>query len=129
MMSPAKAKSKPPFPFIVEALEPLKPEVRRMFSGYAVYVGDLLVCMLREAGKSSQDNGMWLILAEGVDPADRKMRREFKSLRPIELIGGAIGHWLVIPSDGPDFESEALRACDLLLKRDPRLGRVPKSRQ
>ena len=47
----------------------------------------------------------------------------------IELLGGVIGHWLLIPSDGPDFEGEALHACELLLRRDPRLGRIPKSRR
>jgi hypothetical protein len=129
MMRPAKAKSKPPFPFILEALESLSPEVRRMFSGFSVYVGDRIVCMLRDHLKSPRDNGVWLVLSEGTDPADRTLRREFPSLRKIELLGGAIGHWLLIPSDGPDFEAEALRACDLLLRHDPRLGRVPKSRK
>jgi hypothetical protein len=129
MMRQAKAKSKPPFPFIVEALEPLNPEVRRMFSGFSVCIGDLLVCMLRDHLKSPRDNGVWLVLSEGTDPANRTLRREFPSLRKIELLGGAIGHWLLIPSDGPDFEKEAMHACDLLLRHDPRLGRVPKSRK
>ena len=35
----AKPKLKPPFPFILEALAPLNPEVRRMFSGFAVVPG------------------------------------------------------------------------------------------
>lgn len=100
-----------------------------MFSGFAVYVGDRIVCMLREAIKSPKDNGVWLVLAEGVDPADKSLRREFPSLRRIELLGGKIGHWLLIPSDGKDFEAEAERFCELLLRRDTRLGRVPKSRK
>jgi hypothetical protein len=129
MARAAKAKSKPPFPFIVEALAPLNPEVRRMFSGWSVYVGDQIVCMLRDHLKSPRDNGVWLVLSEGTDPADRSLRREFPSLRKIELLDGAIGHWLLIPSDGPDFETEAMHMCDLLLRRDPRIGRVPKSRR
>ena len=36
-----------------------------MFSGYAVYVGDRLVLMLRNHIKSPKDNGVWLVLAEG----------------------------------------------------------------
>jgi len=100
-----------------------------MFSGFSVYIGDRIVCMLRDHVKSPRDNGIWLVLSEGTDPADRSLRREFPSLRKIELLGGAIGHWLLIPSDGPDFETEAMHACELLLRRDPRLGRVPKSRK
>ena len=100
-----------------------------MFSGFSVYVGDRIVCMLRDHLKSPQDNGVWLVLSEGTDPADRTLWREFPSLRSIELLGGAIGHWLLIPSDGPDFETEAMHVCELLLRGDARLGRVPKSRR
>ncbi len=100
-----------------------------MFSGFAVYVGDRIVCMLRDHPKSPRDNGVWLVLSDAVDPADPKLRREFPSLRSIELLAGKIGHWLLIPSDGSAFETEATHACDLLLRHDPRLGRVPKSRR
>lgn len=124
-----KPKPRVPHAFVVEALAPLDPEVRRMFSGFSVYIGDRIVCMLREHVKSTRDNGMWLVLSEGTDPADRSLRREFPSLREIELLGGAIGHWLLIPSDGPDFDKEAMNACELMLNRDARIGRVPKSRR
>jgi hypothetical protein len=112
-----------------DALAPLNPEVRRMFSGFAVYVSDLLVCMLRDHEKSPIDNGVWLVLSETTNPNDPKLRREFPSIRPIELLGEKIGHWLLIPSDGPHFETEALHACDLLLRHDSRLGRIPASRR
>jgi len=128
-MRPAKPKQKPPHPFVLEALAPLQPEVRRMFSGFAVYVGDRIVCMLREHTKSPRDNGVWLVLSETTDPADPDLRREFPSIRSIGLLGNKIRHWLLIPSDGPDFEAEALHACDLLLRNDPRLGRIPESRR
>jgi hypothetical protein len=126
---PAKPKQKPPHAFVIDALGPLNPEVRRMFSGFAVYVGNKICCMLRDHTKSPQDNGVWLVLADGTNPADPVLRREFPSLRPIELLRDKIGHWLLIPSDSPSFETEALHACDLLLRRDPRLGRVPASRR
>jgi len=129
MPRPAKPKQKPPHAFVIEALAPLNPEVRPMFSGFAVYAGDRIVCMLRDHPRSPQDNGLWLVLSETTNPADPKLRSELPSLRRIELLGNKIGHWLLIPSDGPDFEKEALHACDLLLRYDPRLGRVPKSRR
>jgi len=108
---------------------PLSPEVRRMFSGFAVYLGDRIVCMLRDHPKSPRDNGVWLVLSESADPADAELRREFPSIRSIELLGDKIGHWLLIPSDSPGFEAEALHACDLMLRRDSRFGRVPKLRK
>ena len=85
--------------------------------------------MLRDHAKSPQDNGVWLVLSEGTSPTDPKLRREFPSLRKIELLGDKIGHWLLIPSDSPNFEIEALHACELMLRGDPRVGRVPKSRR
>lgn len=100
-----------------------------MFSGFAVYIGDRIVCMLRDHPKSPRDNGVWLVLSETVNSADPTLRREFPSLRSIELLAGKIGHWLLIPMDGLAFETEALHACDLLLRHDPRLGRIPASRR
>ena len=129
MPRPAKPKPKPPYPFVLEALAPLHPEVRRMFSGFAVYAGDLLILMLRDHTKSPHDNGVWLVLSETTAPNDPTLRRDFPSLRRIELLGGAINHWLLIPADSPTFEPESLQACDQLLHHDPRLGRIPKSRQ
>jgi hypothetical protein len=127
---PLKPKRKsPPYPFILEALDPLHPEVRPMFSGHAVYIGDKIVAMLRDHAKSPQDNGMWLVLSETTDPASPALRKEFPSIRKIDLLGGAIRHWLILPADSPGFESESLHACDLILARDTRIGRIPESRK
>jgi hypothetical protein len=125
----SKTKVKPPHMFILDALAPLSPKVRRMFSGFAVYVSDRIVFMLRDHPRSPQDNGLWLVLSESTNPADPQLQREFPSLRRIELLGNKIGHWLLIPSDSAGFETEALHACDLLLGHDPRFGRIPKSRR
>jgi hypothetical protein len=100
-----------------------------MFSGFAVYLADRIVLMLRNHNKSPKDNGVWLVLSESTSPADPEIRREFPSIRSIELLGNKIRHWLLIPCDSPSFETEALHACDLLLHHDPRLGRIPVSRR
>ena len=119
----------PPYPFIVEALVPLEPEVRPMFSGFAVYVGEKIVLMLRDSLKQPEDNGVWLVFSEAADLADPGIRKDFPSLRLINLLGGKIAHWRLIPADSTTFESEALHACELLLKHDVRFGRIPQSRQ
>ena len=62
---PAKPKRRSaPYPFILEALAPLEPEVRRMFSVFAVYVGGKIVLMLRDCPKHPEDNGVWLVVSE-----------------------------------------------------------------
>jgi hypothetical protein len=100
-----------------------------MFSGFAVYLGDKIVLMLRDSAKQPEDNGVWLVFSETANLADPGIRRDFPSLRLIGLLGGKIAHWRLIPSDSPTFESEALQACQLLLKHDARFGRAPQSRQ
>ncbi|HTJ29113.1 MAG TPA: hypothetical protein VL346_01345 [Acidobacteriaceae bacterium] len=119
----------PPYPFVLEALAPLEPEVKPMFSGFAVYIGDKIVLMLRDSPKQPKDNGLWLVFSETADPADPAHRREFPSLRKIAILGDIIRHWLLLPSDSPAFETEALHACDLILRRDPLIGRIPESRK
>jgi hypothetical protein len=118
-----------PYPFILEALAPLEPEVRPMFSGFAVYVGEKIVLMLRDSPKQPKDNGVWLVFSETANLADPAIREDFPSLRLIDLLGGKIAHWRLIPADSSTFESEALHACELLLKHDLRFGRIPQSRQ
>jgi hypothetical protein len=124
-----KPKRSIPYPFILDALSALEPETRRIFSGFGVYIGDKIVLMLRDRPKYPEDNGLWLVFSETANPTDPTLRRDFPSLRPIGLLGGKIGHWQLIPASSPTFESEALHACDLLLKRDSRFGRIPESRK
>jgi hypothetical protein len=49
-------------------------------------------------------------------------------MRSIRLFGIKTTNWQVLPADAPDFEAAALHACDLIIARDPRIGKVPKSR-
>jgi hypothetical protein len=127
----AKKKKTAPFPFLLEALAPLEPVVKPMFSGYAIYVGDKVVFMLRDRPKFPNDNGLWIVFGEGVDPVRdlAALRKEFPSLRNIDLLHGAIKHWLIVPADGPNFETEAMHACDRVLAHDERFGRIPQSRR
>ena len=118
-----------PYAFVLDTLAPLEPQVRPMFSGFGVYVGEKIVLMLRESLKHPEDNGVWLVFSETADLGDPRLRHDFPSLRLIRLLGGKIAHWRLIPADSASFESEALRACELLLKHDRRLGRVPQSRR
>ena len=126
------ARKKPlPFPFILDALAPLSPEVRPMFGGHAIYIAEKVVFMLRDNHKSPQDNGLWIVFGEDFDPATdlTALRKEFPSLRSIELLGGAIKHWFLLPADSANFETETLEACERVLARDARFGRIPQSRK
>src|ERR1700720_2363420 len=58
----------------------------------------------------------------------QSLRREFPNMRSIQVLGKQVTDWQVLPVDAPDFESAALRACELVLAGDPRIGKIPGAR-
>ncbi len=114
-----------PFEFVLDALSPLEPRTNPMFGCLAIYVGPKIVLILRDNGGKEPDNGVWL--ATTVDHHE-SLRREFPNMRSIGVFGKPETGWQVLPADAPDFEEAALRACDLVMARDPRIGKVPKSK-
>ena len=123
---PIKHRKPLPYEFVLEALSPLPIETRSMFGCLAVYVGDKIVLMLREKQKQKEDNGVWLATTK---EHHQSLQREFPHMRSIQLLGKEVTGWQVLPAEAPDFESAAVRACELILARDPRIGKVPKGRR
>lgn len=118
----AKARKPTPFPFVLEALESLDPWTRPMFGCLAIYVGEKIVLILRDKAGSASDNGVWLATTKDHHAS---LHREFPSMRSIEVLGKDVTGWQVPPADAPDFEEAALHACELVMARDPRIGKVP----
>ena len=122
----AKRRKPVPHEFVLEALSPVSPWTRPMFGCLAVYVQEQIVLILRDKSSGRVDNGVWLATtAEHHD----SLRREFPNMRSIELFGKKVTGWQVLPLDAPDFEQSALRACELILARDARIGKIPASRR
>jgi hypothetical protein len=96
-----------------------------MFGCLAVYFEDKIILILRDRHDSPEDNGVWLATTAR---HHESLQREFPSMRSIQLFGRKPTHWQVLPVDAPDFEAAALRACSLIIARDPRIGKVPKTR-
>jgi hypothetical protein len=115
-----------PYAFVLDALEALLPETRPFFGCLAVYVGPRIVLILREKSGGAEDDGVWLATTE---EHHESLRREFPNMRSIALFGRDVTHWQLLPADAPDFEESALRACELIVAGDPRIGKVPKPRR
>jgi hypothetical protein len=96
-----------------------------MFGCLAIYVKDKIVLILRDKPKSTVDSGVWLATTP---EHHQSLRREFPNMRSIQVLGKRVTGWQVLPVDAPDFESEALRACELVLAGDPRIGKIPGAR-
>ena len=115
-----------PHQFVLDALAALLPTTRPMFGCLAVYVADKIVLILRDKRGETADNGVWLATTK--DHHD-SLRREFPNMRSIQVLGGGVTGWQVLPADAPDFEEAALHACERILAADPRIGKVPGARR
>jgi len=115
-----------PFEFVLEALFPARPRTNPMFGCTAIYVADKIVFILREKDAPAADNGVWVATTREHHDS---LRRELPSIRSIGVFGTEATGWQNIPVDSPTFESEALRACELVLEHDTRIGKVPAKRK
>ena len=115
-----------PHAFVLDAIAPLSPETRPMFGCLAVYVQSKIVLILRDKRDQKGDNGVWLATTK---EHHQSLRREFPNMRSIQVLGKKVTGWQVLPAEARDFEEAALRACELILAGDPRIGKVPEGRR
>jgi hypothetical protein len=123
---PLKRRKPVPHAFVLDAIAPLSPYTRPMFGCLAVYVKDKIVLILRDKPTSAPDNGVWLATT---NEHHQSLRREFPNMRSIQVLGKPVTGWQVLPVDAPDFEAAAMRACELILGGDARIGKVPGARR
>lgn len=78
---------------------------------------------LRDKKEHPVDNGIWLATSHEhhID-----LRKDFPSLRSIKIFGTKESGWQVLPKSAADFEESVIKACQLILKGDPRIGKIPK---
>ncbi len=122
----ATPRSRIPHEFVLDALEPISPVTKPMFGCLAVYVREKIVLILRDRADERRDNGVWLATREE-DHAS--LQREFPNMRSIQMFGTPKTSWQLLPADAGDFEESAMHACELVLARDARIGRVPAPRR
>jgi hypothetical protein len=122
----ARQRKPVPHEFVLDALVELSPRTNPMFGCLAVYVEDKIVLILRDKREPTADNGVWLATTE---EHHASLRREFPNMRSIQVLGKKVTGWQVLPADALDFEESAMRACELVIAGDARIGKIPKSRR
>ena len=132
MAKQTRTKKPVPYRFVLEELEPLAPNLKPMFGCHAIYIGEKIVLFLcdrddlLDAEKVADQKGVWMATTQ---EAYASLAAEFSSASvklPEELNKSP---WLRLPASAPDFEAQALRACELILQGDPRIGRIPKQKK
>jgi len=112
-----------PFPFVLEELAPIRPTIKRAFGFTYVYLGERLLCALRDSVKQPGSNGVWLFTTQ---EHIESLGREFPELSRRYHWRARSGNnaWIVLASRLEQFEEYAFKACELILNGDRRIGRV-----
>lgn len=116
-----KAKPAIPFQFVLENLSRLDFTVKAFFGCHSIYVGDKIVLTLRQKKAHPRDNGVWV--PTSVEHHE-SLRGVFPNMRGIGVFGKA-GNWQILPLDANDFEESVNKICELIIKNDLRIGRIP----
>jgi len=117
-----------PFSFIMDYLIPLEVTVKSMFGMFAIYAGEKILMMLRQRNEHPERNGIWLAIDKEFTES---LKTEFPSFAVIYGLPhkSEISEWLMLDSDAEDFESTAIKLCELIAKGDQRIGHIPRSRR
>lgn len=118
-----------PFEFVLEELASLAPRTNPMFGCTAVYVEsngtEKIVFILRQKGNPIEDDGVWLATT---GEHHKSLQKDFPNMRSIKVFGPGPTGWQVLPVDASDFEESVIRACEFVKDRDPRIGKIPKTK-
>lgn len=121
MKNAATLKRQPPFPFVVDELSPIRPVVKHRFGMTYIYLDERLLLVLCDNGGCQQHNGVWLhTTAEHLE----SLGKEFPQLPPRCLWSSGDESCIFLASQLEDFEEYAFKACELILRGDPRIGSV-----
>lgn len=113
-----------PFDFVLETLDRLDPVVKPMFGCHAIYIRGKIMMIVRRKDRGTHDNGVWIATTH---EHHESLRKDLGPMRPVRLLGDS--GWQNIPEDASDFEETVIKACELILKNDTRIGKIPKSRK
>jgi hypothetical protein len=109
------------FQFVLDELDPIRPTIKQMFGFTYVYLDDKLLLALRNSAKQPNCNGVW-IYTEARHLAS--LHREFPEVPGNRFWKSGKNGWMILARKLEGFEELALKACELILNSDSRVGRV-----
>ena len=117
-----------PFDFILDYLHPMEISIKPMFGCHAIYSNGKILLIVRKKNDHTDANGIWI--ATGKEHHER-LRKKFPSMQSVYILSDGKNEtgWQMIHENADDFEDSAIKLCELILKRDERIGKVPKARK
>jgi len=115
-----------PFDFLLDYL-PAGVIVKPAIGMFYIYFDRKIVLIFRKTGKNPQHNGIWIsVKREG----HSSLKAEIPAITDFVFDKGENFDtaWLLLNDSHDDFESAAITLCELVLRKDKRIGKVtPKS--
>ena len=120
-------KHKIPFEFILDHLYPKKVKIKPMFGCFGLYVDGKMVFFLRYKTEKTELNGVWI--ATTTDNSASLSETLPSVNRDLKLVEGkkSSGTWLLISIEDENFEAVVIKACELIIQGDSRIGKITKS--
>lgn len=125
-LEPVIRRKRVPHEFVLDAIAEARPTTRAMFGALAVYVGEKIVFLLRDQLADPQANGVWLAIPTEFQES---FHADLPNAGPVRIMGKDIRGWRLLAVDADDFEVSALHACELVVRNDPRIGKVPNKKR
>jgi hypothetical protein len=121
-------KKKIPFEFVLDHLHSLDITIKPMFGCHAVYAQGKILVILRKREDHTDANGMWI--ATGKEHHE-SLKKELSSMKSVHILSDGKGetNWQMIHEEEDDFEESAIKICELILRKDVRIGKIPKPKK
>jgi hypothetical protein len=109
-----------PYDFVLQYLYPVRPEIRKMFGYYGLFVNGKNVLLLRNVEKNPEFNGVFI----GTSPPyfDALSSEIHTSHMEFDL-DGSQHSWIFLSEDLDDFEEKVKLACEMIKNGDKRIGK------
>ena|ERR1700749_4237977 len=111
----------PPFEFVLDYL-PAGVVVKPMFGMHYIYLGKRILMILRKSVKEPEWNGVWVATSRA---HHESLKNDVPALGAFFLDeNDRHSNWLLLKDDAEDFESDAIKVCELITHGDPRIGKA-----
>jgi hypothetical protein len=113
-----------PYDFVFDYL-PLTVRVKQLFGMHYIYMDKKLMLILRKAKSNINLNGIWLATSK---EHHKSLQKDIPSLSDFILDNGDLhdSGWRFLKEDDDDFETAAIRICELIAHGDKRIGKETK---
>jgi hypothetical protein len=111
-----------PFDFLLDYL-PANVVIRPAIGMYYIYWEKKIVLIFRKVIKNAQHNGLWIATKKEYHAS---LKADIPAITDFLFEEGFDSAWLQLKDDHDDFETAAIRICELISRRDKRVGKETK---